>query len=130
MSKIIIVSGPVIVKDSKVLLDIQGDDAFWKFCGGRVQEDEVLQETAARRAKEELGIDINIIDLKPFLFHISKDSDGETHDIILAHFLSSFSGNIRIGNGVKEYRWFSREELPSNLAPNIVPVLKHFGFIE
>ena len=33
MPKIIIVSGPVIIENNKVLLNKHGEDNFWKFCG-------------------------------------------------------------------------------------------------
>ena len=48
-----IASGPVIIRDGKVLLDEHGDDTFWKFPGGKVRADESLQQ-AAIRALEEL----------------------------------------------------------------------------
>ena len=60
MEKLIIASGPVVVQDEKVLLDISGDDDYWKFCGGKIIEGADLRETARKRAKEELGIDIKI----------------------------------------------------------------------
>jgi 8-oxo-dGTP pyrophosphatase MutT (NUDIX family) len=130
MNKIIIASGPVIVENNKVLLDIQGDDNFWKFCGGKVQENETLSQTAIRRAKEELGIDIKITNPKPYIFHTKKEAGDENSDVIVAHFLSSFSGNIAPGSEVLKYEWIDIEKLPNNLAPSILPALEHFGFIE
>ena len=129
MQKIIIASGPVIIENNKVLLDISGEDEFWKFCGGKVREDETLRQTAIRRAKEELGINIKISDSEPFLLHTTKEKDGENFDIILSHYLSSFSGKIVLGDGAKEFAWLETNDLPENLAPNIIPTLKHFGFI-
>lgn len=131
MNKIIIASGPVIVEDDKVLLDLSGDDTFWKFCGGRVKENETLIQTASRRAKEELGITLEIKNHEPFLLHTMKEKDGEKIDIILAHFLSDFSGEIFPGDDVNEWRWIPISELEKHeIAPNILPTLKHFGFIK
>lgn len=129
MNRIIIASGPVIVHNHKVLLDIQGDDNFWKFCGGKIQENESLAQTAIRRAKEELGIKIKITKQKSFLIHTTKEKNGEIFDVILAHFVGDFSGKIIPGEDVREYAWFDIDELPENLAPNIIPTLKHFGFL-
>ncbi len=56
MKKIIFASGPLIVENNKVLLDISGDDNFWKFCGGRVNENEGLIEAARNRFMEEFKI--------------------------------------------------------------------------
>lgn len=130
MNKIIIASGPVIIKDNKVLLDIQGEDAFWKFCGGKVRENDTLSQTAIKRAKEELGINIEITNPEPFLLHTTKEKDGELFDVILAHFLSDFSNDIQPNNEVRRWKWIPLDELANeNLAPNIIPTLKHFGFI-
>lgn len=127
--KIIIASGPVIIRDNKVLLDIQGEDNFWKFCGGKVKENETLEQTALRRAKEELGIDVEIINNEPFLFYTTKEIGGETTNIEVAHFLASFSGEIKAGKEVRQWEWFNIDNLPKNLAPSILPALKYFGII-
>jgi len=128
--KIIIASGPVIVEDTKVLLDTQGEDTFWKFCGGKIQEAELLQEAATRRVKEELGIEIEILDEKPFLLHTTKETADGVIDIILVHYLAKRIGEITPGADIHEWRWIPLEELEKeNLAPNIVPTLKYFGFI-
>lgn len=129
-NKIIIASGPIIIRDNKVLLDIQGEDTFWKFCGGKVREDETLEQTAVRRAKEELGINIKIKNSTPFLFHVSKEKDGEKFDVVLAHFLTDFSGDIHPSEEVSQFDWHEVKKLPQNIAPNIIPTLKHFGFLK
>jgi len=72
MSQTIIAAGPVIIEDNKVLLNKHGDDNFWKFCGGKVNN-ERLEETVKREAKEEVGVDIKILDHKPFIMHVKKD---------------------------------------------------------
>jgi len=129
MQKIIIASGPVIVRDGKVLLDKSGDDNFWKFCGGRVEVGENLIETATREAKEELGIDINILNQEPFLMYVKKPGD-DSIDVILVHYLADFSGEIALGESVREWDWLSIENLLEDIAPNIKPALKHFNFLK
>ena len=129
--KIIIASGPIIVEDNKVLLDISGDDNFWKFCGGKVKENENLKDTATRRAKEEMGLEIEILDENPFLLHTTKEKDGSKIDVILVHYLAERIGEISPGEDIREWKWVPIEELENeNLAPNIMPTLKHFGFIK
>jgi ADP-ribose pyrophosphatase YjhB (NUDIX family) len=129
MEKVIIVSGPVIVKDGKVLLDISGEDDFWKFCGGKVEEKENLREAAARRVKEELGIDIRIVNEQPFIMAVPKPNE-EGKDVFLVHYLSEAKGEIRPREMVKEWAWLDIKNLPSNLAPNIMPALKYFKLID
>lgn len=131
MKKVIIASGPVIIEDEKVLLDQHGDDNFWKFCGGKMKEDEELVEAAIRRAKEELGIDIEILDEKPLFLYTKKVTPEGTFDVILVHFLSKRIGEIVPSDEVFRWEWFDFSELENEeLAPNIIPALKHFGFIE
>lgn len=130
MEKIIIASGPVIVENNKVLLDQHGDTDFWKFCGGRVEENWGLIETAHKRPKEELGIDIEILDENPFITYTTKKTSEGQLDVILVHFLAKRIGEIKPGADIREWNWFELNNLPSNLGPNILPALKHFKFIK
>jgi len=131
MPKIIIASGPIIVEENKVLLDISGKDDYWKFCGGKIGENENLIETAKRRVKEELGIEIEIENPKPFLLHITQEKEGTMADIILIHFLAKRIGEISPGEDIRQWKWIPFEDLEKeNLAPNIIPTLKHFNFIQ
>lgn len=129
MSKIIIASGPVIVENNKILLNKHGDDNFWKFCGGRVEEGEInLKEAAKREVKEEMGIDIEILDKEPFFFYTEKEVDGEYVSVILVHFLAKRVGEIKPGEDISEWRWIEIDDLDKeDLAPNIKPVLSYFG---
>ncbi len=131
MPKIIIASGPVIVENNKVLLNQHGDTTFWKFCGGRVEDFQTdLIENARREVKEEMGIEIEILDEKPFLLHTKKETLEENLDVILVHFLAKRIGKITPGEDIRKWDWLDIDNLPEDLAPNILPTLKHFGFIK
>lgn len=130
MSKIIIASGPVIVENNKVLLNKHGDDEFWKFCGGRIEENEVnLMEAAKREVKEEMGLEIEIVNHDPYFFYTEKEVEGIKVSVILVHFLAKRIGDIIPGDDIREWRWIDIDDLDKeNLAPNIKPSLKYFGF--
>ena len=132
MNKIIIASGPVIVENNNVLLNQHGDTEFWKFCGGKVEDFEHdLIEHASREVKEEMGIKIKIINQRPFLMHTKKKTSNGFVDVILVHFLAERIGEITPGNDIRKWKWIPISELTKeNLAPNILPTLKHFGFIK
>ena len=130
LTKIIIASGPVIVENNKVLLNQHGDTEFWKFCGGKLEHDETLVDTAKREVKEEMGLEITILNPEPFFFYTQKQSDEELKDVILVHYLAERVGEIKPGEDIREWKWFNINDLPTNLAPNIIPTLKHFGFIQ
>jgi ADP-ribose pyrophosphatase YjhB (NUDIX family) len=129
MSKIIIASGPVIVEDGKVLLNKHGEDNFWKFCGGRVEDNEVnIKDVAKREVKEEMGLEIEILDEAPYFFYTEKEKDGVKVSVILVHFLARRLGEIIPGDDIREWKWLKISDLDKeDLAPNIKPTLKHFG---
>lgn len=132
MPKILIASGPVIVENGKILLNQHGDTNFWKFCGGKVEDFETtLIENAEREAREEMGIDLKILSETPFLLHTIKKTEQGKIDVILVHYLAERIGEIKPGADIRQWKWIPLENLPNeNLAPNIIPTLKHFGFIK
>ncbi len=132
MPKIIIASGPVIVEDNRVLLNQHGDTTFWKFCGGRVEDFDInLIETAEKKVKEEMGIEIEVINETPFLLHTKKTTPDGDVDVILVHYLAKRVGEIKPGEDIRKWDWLDINNLPEDeLAPNIIPALKHFGFLK
>lgn len=73
MNKIIVASGPVIVEENKVFLNKHSDTTFWKFCGGKVEDDEhTFIEHAEREVREEMGIKIEILNSMLFFYYTQK----------------------------------------------------------
>jgi ADP-ribose pyrophosphatase YjhB (NUDIX family) len=128
-NKVMLASGPVIIENNKILLNKSGKDDFWKFCGGRLNPEDNLIDVAKFRVREEMGLEIEITNPEPFLMYTKKPNDPEI-DVILVHFLAKRLNEIQPGEMVKEWDWFDIENLPENLAPNIQPTLKHFGFMQ
>ncbi len=130
MNKIIVASGPVIVENGKVLLNKHGDTPFWKFCGGRVESfDQTLKETAAREAKEEIGVDLEFLSNEPFILYTTKTTEEGMVDAVLVHFLARRIGDVVAGEDIREVAWLDLQALPKDLAPNVLPTLKHFGLL-
>ncbi len=79
-----------------------------------------------------MGIEIEILDENPFILHTIKVlEDGKKIDVILVHYLAKRIGEITPGDDVREWKWIPLENLRNeNLAPNIIPTLKNFGFIK
>ncbi len=129
MKRIIIASGPVIVEKGKVLLNKHGDDSFWKFPGGSVGDMEHdLAEVAKSKVKDEMGVDIEIVDQEPFIFHTRKDGA----DVILVHYNAKRLGEeIRPREDIKEWKWVPLKDLEKEeLGPNVEPALVHFWYLD
>ena len=128
--QVTIAAGPVIIDNNKILLVKHGDKGMWKFPGGKVEFDNTtdwqnaFEQTAIREAKEELGIEIEIIKpLKPILIPRPDHSDEYA---LLIHFLAKFNGEIKPGEDIDEWQWFPLDSLPDNCAPNIKPVIDNY----
>lgn len=65
MDKLIEVVGAAIIKDNKVLAMQRSErmtlPGMWEFPGGKIEENETEEEALGREIKEELNIDIKII---------------------------------------------------------------------
>lgn len=132
--EVIVAAGPVIIEGGSVLLNKHGEDKFWKFLGGRVEEADfsdpemTLERACQREAKEENGFDIEIIrPLKPMM--IEKPGSPDTW-VVLIHFLAKRIGEVKLGSDIDEFKEFEVEKLLSGgypdeqFAPNILPVLR------
>ncbi len=117
----LVASGPVIIEDGKVLLNKHGEDAFWKFPGGRVEDFDIgLEEACRREVKEEMGLDVDL--LRPVKPMLVKLPDGRV--VILIHYLAKRLNEVNPGPDIREWAWHPVDHLPTDLAPNIKPVLE------
>lgn len=123
---ITVASGPVIVREGKVLLDMHGDDPFWKFPGGRVRDDESLQATAKREAAEEVGLTDLELHGQPVVLTFERDRDGTREIVTLYHYWATTKMEPVKQRDVRELAWHEIDALPANCAPNIQPVMRAF----
>lgn len=130
----VVASGPVIIEGGKVLLNRHGEDEkakkYWKFVGGRVKDIDLmgqgfaLENACLREVKEEMGIEIEILtSIKPMMI---KHPDKKNTFVLLVHYLAKRMGEIKIGEDIEEWNWFSIDNLPENCAPNIKPVIDEY----
>jgi len=124
--------GVIVIKDGKILFGKRKGShgaQTWCFPGGHLEPGEELTETALREIAEEAGINVDLIDKSP----ISATNDiFEKED---KHFLTVYlrakhlSGEPKIlePEKLKEWKWFSWENMPDNLFLPIIN-LKKQGF--
>ncbi len=70
----ILLSGPAIIQDEKLLLLYKIKDQHYEFPGGHVEEGESLIEAAIREAREEIACEVKLI---KYLTNIEFEKDGQ-----------------------------------------------------
>lgn len=115
----VLVSGPVIIQDGKLLL-IKDDDNIYKIPGGKVESGESLEDACKREVKEEINGDVILLKK---LSTLSIDKPDKSLSIELHHFLAKLKNkDIKPGFEVEEIKWLDIDDIKRgkyNVAPNI-----------
>lgn len=111
--KTVHVSAAVIIKDKKILCVQRNSNKFdyisnkWEFPGGKIEENELSEETIKREIKEELSLTIKV---NGFLVQV--DYLYPDFRIIMDTFLCEIvSGEIQLNEHI-DLKWLSKSELP------------------
>lgn len=123
----LIVSGPVVIKNKKILLIKDKKDNFYKFPGGTVNPGENLEKACIRETKEEIGVDIQIIKQLKTMLLWKKTCRTRKIPVILVHYLAKIKSGQKIkpGKNIEEIIWLSKNKISKyNVAPNVKYFLK------
>ncbi len=85
----------------------------WAIPGGFVDYGESLEDAACREAKEETGLDINLVRQ----FHTYSDPGRDPrHHTVSTIFIATASGKPKAGDDAKEAGIFTKDNLPDDIA--------------
>lgn len=119
-------AGVVLIKNGKVLVVRESQEAFFSFPGGTCSDNESIEQTAIREVYEELGLTITIAD-NPFIFQFARIVGTHTELLVLFHFaVSSVSGKLTLGSDAKEERWIGVNDDFTDCYPNVEYAVRHF----
>lgn len=110
--------GAVIFRGQQVLLVQRGTEPAmgkWSLPGGLVELGESLHDAVRREVREEVGLDIQVLDLIVALDRVIFDAEGkiEYHYVLLDFLCSPETGEKPSpASDVKDCRFFALEELP------------------
>ena len=129
--KVMIVSGPVIIDNGKILLSKSEKDKFYKLPGGRIKlGKETPEQGCKRRIKEETNGEIDII--HPLDTHIlwRNPTTKEKMIIVLINYLAKLKNKKQITpkDDTTDIKWFDIKDIINGkykeISPNTIFTLK------
>ena len=110
--------GAVILQDDRLLIVKRGVEpgkGKWGLPGGAVDLGEEVREAVLREAKEECGLDIEIIDDRPIdaVDNVSIDNEGgfKYHYLIVLFLAHPKGGTLKPSSDASDARWAPLEEV-------------------
>ena len=118
------VTAAIIIKDNKVLIakraKNQKQAGKWEFPGGKLEPNEGLKECLKRELKEELNIDIEVLDFFGESEYVYKQGF-----IKLIGYYAKWTGGEPMLSVHDEVRWVDKSDLASyDFAPADLPFVK------
>ncbi|MFQ5758509.1 MAG: NUDIX hydrolase [Candidatus Bathyarchaeia archaeon] len=110
--------GALIVHDRRLILvkrGVEPDRGRWSIPGGAVELGEKLRAAAVREAKEECGLDVEIVVDRPMdeVDNITRDEEGKFryHYVLLQFLARPRGGKLKPGGDVLDAKWVPLEEV-------------------
>jgi ADP-ribose pyrophosphatase YjhB (NUDIX family) len=122
--------GVLISEEERYLIikrAVEPDKGLWSIPGGMVEIGERASDAAAREAKEETGLDVEITGLLDVVDKIVRDEDGRIrfHFVILDYEATPTAGELQAASDALDARWVTAKEFPDyELSPTLVEMLK------
>jgi len=106
------------------------DAGLWSIPGGLVEVGERTAEAAAREAKEETGLDVEIEDIIGVVDKIVRDEASRVkyHFVIVDYLAKRRGGTVKASSDALEARWVKGEDLPNyELPATLMGLLRRMG---
>ena len=121
----------VLNEHNQILMGLRSDNHCWGYAGGSIELGENLQEAGARELYEEFNLTANHLEFFGVfsgqeLYYKYPNGD-EVYNIDSVFICRDFEGIPKAdGHELTEARWFDLDDLPENISPPIVTIIKKF----
>ncbi len=108
--------GAVIVRDGRAVIVARATEPLrgqWSIPGGAVELGETVRQAAAREAREETGLEVEVGEVLEVFDSIYPDPDGRMryHYVLIDFLCRPVAGELRAGGDAAETRWVTAGEL-------------------
>lgn len=124
----------VLIQDGERYLIIkraaEPDAGLWTIPGGLVEVGEKAAEAAIREAREETGLDIEIMDVLDVVDKIERDESARVrfHYVIIDYLAIPEGGSLKAASDALDARWVEAGDFTSyDLSPTFIELLKRIG---
>ncbi len=111
-AKFYIAADPVILNGEKVLLMKRFKQPFggkYVFPGGHMEEGETIEETCIREAKEETGLEVELLDILGVYSAPDRDPRGQI--LAVAFICKPKNYDVKLSDEASEAKWFDLYEI-------------------
>jgi 8-oxo-dGTP diphosphatase len=109
------------------------DKGLWSIPGGMVEIGERTHDAARREAKEETGLDVEIVKVLDVVDKIILDQTGRIkfHYVIVDYLGNLKGGSLKAASDALDARWVTKREFrEKDISPTLVELLKKVGLYQ
>jgi mutator protein MutT len=129
---ILVAAGALILDEQgRLLLQRRADDGSWDLPGGALELGESVEEAVRREVREETGLEIGEMALfgvfsGPEMFHTYPNGD-QAYFVCVVYLTEDVVGELKCSSEGSALRFFSLDEVPTELAAANRPIIERFA---